>query len=245
MFFSVLSSKIFFDKAYIKPGIMRYKARLAYKLHKLRQNRLDIRRIHDHRVCYTRKLCNLEWDRNLRIYKGTVAIYNLPMLHLYCSDLNDSVSDRAKPCCLNIEHYKRIIQSLISRANRNLCQIIYQIAFHPIDHLERIVLIQCFNIMIGIRERLNYSVICNRNCPMSPIVCTFHNIFYLRHAIHITHFCMAMKLYTLHRTCVHSCRHKVRYLFNACHRADGQLSIKLVDRCHALDLQKRSFFDLG
>ena len=34
--------------------------------------------------------------------------------------------------------------------------------------------------MIGVRKRLSHTVICDRDCRMSPVMRTFYDIFYFR-----------------------------------------------------------------
>ena len=142
--------------------------RISYELQKLRKNRLNIRRPHNHLVGNAGKLCDLERDRHLRIDKCTELVRDFAMFYFHRTDLDDLILDRAEPGCLQVEDYIRIIQRLSFFIYRYIGQVIYQISFHTIDNFERIVLVQRLNIMIGIRECLNHTMIRDRHRRMSP-----------------------------------------------------------------------------
>ena len=152
---------------------MCYQYRISHKRKELRKNRLDIRRIHHHLICNTGQLCNLKRNRNLRIHKRAELLGNLALFHFYRSDLYDLVLDRAESGRFQVKYHISSFQRLSFFIHSHIRKIIYQITFHPIDHLERIIFIQILHIMIGIRKCLYHTMVGNRKCFVSPVMRTF------------------------------------------------------------------------
>ena len=158
---------------------MGYQDSIPYKVQKLRQHNIDRLRIHHHIIGDTRKLCNLKRNRNLGIDKGTEPLHNLSLFHAHRPDLNDLVLDRAEPCRFQIKDHIGAIKGLTPGTRSDLCQIIHQVCLHPVDDLKRIFFIKRLDKMIGIRERLHYSMICNSNSLMPPVVRPPNNVIHL------------------------------------------------------------------
>ncbi len=96
--------------------------------------------------------------------------------------------------------------------------------------------------MIGIRKRLNTPVVRYCKSRHSPVSGPPDNILYIRHSVQITHLGMAVKLHPLNQTVIHPLLGKVLALLYTHHRADGQLSVKLVNGGHPLQLDKASLY---
>ena len=131
-----------------------------------------------HFIRNTGQIRDLKRDRTLRIDKRTEPVHDLSVYNFHCPYLNDLIPDGTKTGRLNVEHNIRVIQRLRSCMNRDLGQVIYYIAFHPVKYLKRIVLVQCLNIVVGIRECLCYPVIRDRNSRVSPVMSPLYDIFY-------------------------------------------------------------------
>ena len=194
---------------------MRNQCALTNKFEKLWQHDLDCRSIQHHLICNTCQVCNFERNRAFRIHKSTELIYNLTILYLYSSNLNDPVTNRTESCCLDIKNNIGIIQCLIFCINCNFCQIINHISFHSIKDFKRIIFIQCLNIVICNRECLRHTMIGNCNRRMSPVMCSADDICHFGYAIHITHLRMTMKFYTLCRIQILSCNRKISNLLDS------------------------------
>ena len=224
---------------------MRHKRGVSDKFQELRKDHINLWCIHDHRIVNTCKLRDLERNRNLRIYKCTVLIRNLSILHLHCANLNDVIFHSTESGCLDIKHHICIIKCLIPCMHCDICQIIYQICFHPINHFERIIFIKPFDKMIRIRECLHNTVIRDCNRRMSPVVCSFYNLIHIRDTIHITHLRVAVKFHPFLCTCILFGRSKIRNFFYSGNGANRQFTVEFVDGCDTFDFQKRSCFHLS
>ena len=146
-------------------------------------------------------------------------------------------------------------------------QIVHQISLHPVNYLEKALLVrlrltriltavllrlpQILPHMVRVGKRLHHPVIGDGNGRMSPLIGTFYKILRLGNPVHITHLRMTVKLHPLSDASVLPGSRKVRNLFYASKRADCQLVIKLVNRRHTLKFDKdplfhniRYFFDL-
>ena len=103
--------------------------------------------------------------------------------------------------------------------------------------------------MIGIRKRLQYAVVGNRNGRHPPLVSPFHDILHLGHAVHIAHFCVTVQFYPLSDAVVHPSDRKIRDLFYPRNGRNAQLMVKLVRHRDTFDLQEipflQKFFDLS
>ena len=86
--------------------------------------------------------------------------------------------------------------------------------------------------MIGFREGLYHSMVCDRDGRMSPFVGAFYQNACIRNPIHITHFRMAVQLYSLFRTVIHPAGGKITDFPDTCKGTDGDLMIELIDGGH-------------
>ena len=220
---------------------MRHHDRSLTKLHKLRKDFFDHRSIHDHLVINACKRLDLKWDRHLRIYECTEPVHNFHAPDFYGADFNDLIFIRTESCCFQIKYHICVIQGLSGRIVHQSLQIIYQISLHSVDHFK--IRIGYFR-MICLRERLHSSVIGNRYSLVSPGICPRNNILHIGHAVHIAHFCMTMKLHPFLRAVVHTPGSKIRNLFNAGNRTDGQIVIIPVNCCDSFQFHKTSLFQI-
>src|SRR5699024_3892224 len=106
------------------------------------------------------------------------------------------------------------------------------------------VFIQRLYVMICVRKCLRYSMVCDGNGRMSPVMGTFYDIFYFRYAIHIAHLRMAVELCPFQRAEILSGYRKITNLLYPRDGTDRQLSVKFVDGGHAFDLDECPFFQL-
>ena len=79
---------------------------------------------------------------------------------------------------------------------------------------------------------------------MSPFVCLLYNIFYLRYSIHIAHFGMTVKLYTLLWPGIHTSGAEITDFLDSYYRADGQLTVKTINGSDTFQLHKSTFFQI-
>ena len=165
------------------------------KLQKLRQNHIDLRRVHDILITDTGQLLDFKRNRYIRIDESGKTIHDLTAGHLDRTDLNDPVIHGGESCGLDIEHHIILVQTLSLIIGHNLLQIIYQISLHTIDDFEKILLVrilvsgfltfalfrlpQIVPDMIGIGKTLYHAVICDGDGTMSPFIGTFYDIFCL------------------------------------------------------------------
>ncbi len=106
----------------------------------------------------------------------------------------------------------------------NKClNVIYKITFNTVKYLE-VIFIACavltLQIMLGLSKSLNYSVISNSNCRMSPVKSTLNSTLYRRYSIHFTETCMKVKLHSLLRSIVYSGDSVIRYGLNSIYLID-------------------------
>ena len=92
--------------------------------------------------------------------------------------------------------------------------------------------------MIGLRKRLYNPMVCNGNGGMSPLISTFHQRFGIRNPIHITHLCMAVKLYSFLWAGIYSGSCKIGNFLNSRYGSNRQFAVKTVYGCHSAKLQK-------
>ena len=92
--------------------------------------------------------------------------------------------------------------------------------------------------MVRIRERLTHTVIRDGDGRHAPLCCLLYDVGHLRHSVHIAHLRVAVKLNPLYLRVVHPLCGKIRYLFYAAHRADGNLLAPTVHRDNTLDFYK-------
>ena len=107
---------------------------------KFRKNVLNDRGIQNHLVADTGQLFNLKGNRFLRIYKSAEPFRNLPLFHLHGADLNDPVIHRAEPRRLQVKYHTGAVKALSPGMLHHFLQVVYQIAFHSVDHLKILVL---------------------------------------------------------------------------------------------------------
>ena len=183
----------------IKSGVVRHEGRIPDKFQELRQCRLNRGRIHDHLVRDTRKLCDAERNRHLRIDKSAELICNPASLYLHCSDFDNLIFDRTESCRLKVKYDERIIKRLSLFIHRDIGKVVHEISFHPVYDLKRVLFVQRLNIMVGVRECLHHAVVRDGDRFMSPVMRPFYEILHFRHSIHIAHLGMAVKLHPLLR----------------------------------------------
>ncbi len=70
----------------------------------------------------------------------------------------------------------------------------------------------------------------------------FQQILYLRHAVHVAHFRMAVQLHTFLRRRIFAGLCKITDFADACHRRNNQLTVKFINIGHAFDFQERAHF---
>ncbi len=137
-------------------------------------------------------------------------------------------------------------------------QVVHQICLHPVNHLEKSLLVrfrlprlltacllrlpQVFPHMVRVGKGLHDPVVGDGDRRMPPFVGALHDILRLGDAVHIAHLRMTVKLHPLSDASVLAGRRKVGDFLNACKGADGQFMVKLIDRSHALDLDKCPLF---
>ena len=165
------------------------------KLQKLRQNHIDLRRVHDILIPDTCQLLNFKRNGHIRIHKGGKTIHDLTAGHLYRTDLNDPVIHGGESCGLDIEHHIILVQTLSLIIGHDLLQIIHQVCLYSIDNFEKVLLVRIlvsgfFSLalfrfpqivpdMIGIGKTLYHAVICDGDGTMSPFIGTFYDIICL------------------------------------------------------------------
>ena len=125
------------DKTHIKIRVVRDHDRAPAERKKLRQHKVNCRRVQNHLVIDGRQLLNSVRNGLLRIHKHGKPVCNFPVFYPYRSDLNNFTGQIGKPRSLYIKHHIGIIQALAAAVCRDSLQIVNQIRFHPVNHLER------------------------------------------------------------------------------------------------------------
>ena len=97
--------------------------------------------------------------------------------------------------------------------------------------------------MVRVRERLDAAVIRDRECRHPPLLGTLYEVFHLGDTVHVAHLRVTVELHTLHRSIIHTLGREVLALFDADDGTDRELTVELVDRRDALDLDEVSFLD--
>ncbi len=191
--------------------------------------------VKDHGVIDLGQLLNAERNRLIRVYKRAEPVHDLPLLHPHGANLDNVVGQRRKSCSLNIKHHVRVVQILAFAVFHQLLFVVHQIPFHPVDHLKRILFIQG---MAGVRKCLNAPMVRNGQGRHAPLFCPIHQILHIADPVHIAHFGVAVELHPLDQTVVRPLVREILALFQANHRTDGQLPVKLVNGGHAFQLNK-------
>ena len=127
-------------------------------------------------------------------------------------------------------------------------QIVHQISLHPVNHLEKALLVrlrlsclftavflrlpQILPHMVRIGKRLHDPVVGDGNRRMSPFIGSLHDILRLGNTVHIAHLRMAVKLHPLSDAPVLAGSRKVRDFFDTRKEPDRQLAVELVNRGH-------------
>ena len=255
---------VFDDKTHVKSGIVCHHDRTLGKFQEFWQNFFYGLCIHNHAVIDTGQLFDFKWNRHLRIDKNGKAIHDGTLFHSNRTNLDDPVSHRTETGGFDIKHHIGIIQTLSPASGNHAFHIIHQIGFHTINYLKRrihlfhlilcrfrVIFLVLFSViadnivigMISFREGLYYSMVCDRDGRMAPFVGAFYQNACIRNPIHITHFRMAVQLYSLFRTVIHPAGGKITDLPDTCKGTDGDLMVKLVDRSHTFQFQEDTFFD--
>ena len=188
------------DKACIEIGIMRHKHRILAKFQKLRQNFCNNRRIGYHFIRNACQLGNLRRNRAFWVHEGAETVDNLAVYYLYCANFRNTFGFLGKSCCLNIEYHKGVIQRLSARHGDNAAQIVNQIGFYAVNHLQ-VGFADCVH---RIRKCLHNTMVSNGNCLMPPCNRAFDIFFHRCHTIHTAHLCMQMQLHALFLRIIHT-----------------------------------------
>ena len=167
---NILIAAVLLNEPHIESCIVSHQNCIPHKIQELLQHHLNARRIHHHLVRNPGQLRNLKRDRYLGIDKGTEPLCDLPPLYFHCSDFYDLIFDGTEPCGLKIKDNIHVIQGLSSLTHGHILQIVHKIAFHAIDYFKRVILIKPFQKMIGVRESLHHSMVCDRNRLMPPVI---------------------------------------------------------------------------
>ena len=167
---------------------------------KLRQNHINLRIREHHVVVDAGQLLDLKGNRYIRIYEGAEFVRNDSIHHLDGADLDDPVLFRAKASGLDIEYHEGVRKCLVFRIIHQQLQVVDKIPLHPIEDLEGVPLVQS---VVGIREGLHASVVCDGDGRHTPLFCTLYDILYLRNAVHIAHLRMTVKLDPFFQASVH------------------------------------------
>ena len=217
------------DKADVEPDVMSDQNAALAELQKSWQHLL-------HRICgkhhlirNTGKAGNPERNRHLRIDKFREVSCFDPLLIAHRADFDDPVILRRKAGGLDIEN------NVVSRLcpilpgcltvickggilpgfpeGYHLLQVIDKVAFHAVDHLEKLlavnrresfclpslalISVKSLHEVIGVRKGLHISVVRDGNRRPPPLIRPFDKILALRDAVHIAHLRVHMKLHAL------------------------------------------------
>ena len=193
----ILIPAVLLDKSHVKARVVGHQHRVPHKFQKLGQNGLNVRIFHDHLIRDTGQLGDLKRNGPPWIDEGAERIHDLSFDYLYRPDLDDLVLDGAESRGLQVEYHKGIIQAFLPGAHSDLSQVVHHIAFHAVNDLERVCLVQALDIVVGIRKCLGSPMVRDRDGRMSPLVGAAHNILDLGDPVHIAHFRMAVELHAL------------------------------------------------
>ena len=97
--------------------------------------------------------------------------------------------------------------------------------------------------MVRLRKCLHNPVVGNGDSFMPPLISTFNQSFCIGYSVHITHFCMAVKLHTLLRIIIGTTVFKAGNLLNSHHRAYGKLTVVSVNGGNSFQLYKCFFLN--
>ena len=225
------------DKSRIKIRIVSHQNGAFAEIHKSRQDHRNIRGIFHHSVIDARQFLDFKRNGSFRINKFTELLRDDTILHLDGTDFDDTVIHRTESRCLNIKNDKRRIQALPSGVRDNIFDIIHQIPFHAVNDLKVLALYT----VIGIRESLNNTMICNGHGLMSPSHSRLQKLLHIRYAIHIAHGGMAMQLHTLNRAVIHAFLREIRNGLNTGYRTKGNIMLKLVHHGNGLHFDESPF----
>ena len=212
------------------------------ELHKPRQDHIYTISACHHTVIDAGKLFNPEGNGYPGVYELGETPHDLTVLHPDRSDLDDLIPESGKSCCLNIKYHKGSAHGLPFAVLHDSFHVIHQISFHTVDHLK--IRIRRYNTapgikaVVGLRESLHHTVVCNSNGPVSPLIGPFNDGLRIRHTVHVTHLGMAVKLHPLLRAGVCPGTGKGGNLLDSHHTSDGQLTVIPVNGGHTLQFQK-------
>ena len=207
-----LALAVFSDKAHVKIGIVGHHNCAFAEFQETGQHFCDIRLIQDHIIGNACELFDLKGDGRVGVDKGTEALRNLALLHLYCADFDDLIVFGAETGGLYVKYYIKVIQALFSGVRDDFFQVVYQVSFQAVNDFEGISLVQT---VAGIRVRLDYSVVCDGYGFVAPSFGLLDEILDLGNSVHIAHFRMAVKLHSFVFVVVYPKLSKVCGFFDA------------------------------
>ena len=96
--------------------------------------------------------------------------------------------------------------------------------------------------MIGIRKRLNISMVSDGNGRHPPLIRSFDQVLALGYAVHIAHFRVAVQFDSLYLGIILSLLYDCGDLHDSLQRCDRDLLVKRIKNGRSLDLDPASLF---
>ena len=234
--------RIMANKSHIKARIVGYKRGISHKLQKFRQYLVDFWVWKHHGVIDARQLLDIKGNGHLGIDEGRIFVLNLSINHFHGPDLDDGILFGAESRGLDVKHHVCTGKALASGILHQLLGVVHQIAFHPVEHLKGIALVQG---VVRVRECLDAAMVCDSHCGHAPFLCPLDDALHIGDPVHITHLGVAVELHPLFQAVVHSAAGKVLPFLDAHNGAKGQLPVEFVNGGHTLNLQKHAHIDDG
>ena len=197
---------IFLNEACIEGGIVGNDDRISAPLEEFREHHLDWIGAHDHGIVDGGELGDTERNGHLRINENVHAIHYFVVSELYGTDLYDVVGFRTEACGLDIENNGLCVEILTLFVLNNGFLIINEISLTAVDKLKILVMSDLFKMEVGIREGLDHAVICDGHGLHTEGNGCVYVIRHVGNRVHIGHLCMEVKLHTLLRRVIGSCR---------------------------------------
>ncbi len=185
------------NEAGVEFRVVRHDHRRAAPFQEAGQHQLNGIRRHYHGIVNAGELCDAEGNGHLRVHKDIHSVDDLVALQLHGADLDDVIVRGAEARGLDVEDHRQLLQTLALFVHNNGLEIIYKIALAAVDQLKILVISLLFKINGSIRKGLHHTMIGDGHGLHAEGNCRIDVVVHIRHAVHIRHFGMQMKLYPL------------------------------------------------
>ena len=175
---------------------MRDKISAVDKFQKLRQDLTDRRRVLYHAVRNMGEHLDPVRDRDTGVHKGGKPVHDLPAFHPDRAELDNGAVLGRKAGRFKVKDYHRTVERRIFLIPDIFFFIVHEIAFHPVDHFQRVVF---FQRMEGVRKRIDTAVVGDGHGTVAKGMRRIDQLVHIRDPVQHGSLGMAVKFDPFHR----------------------------------------------